>query len=139
MKFSCNINKLRKTKLRFGRGPSGRRGKNCGRGIAGSGSRAGYSLKPTFEGGQFPFVRKIPKRGFTNIFRKTFVKGVNLQHYFDKINQIETYIITKEELLNLGVIKKKDLNYKVYIKFLGDQQLKEKIKNKFQLEGRIIC
>jgi len=59
------INKFKKRK-RVGRGTGSGHGKTCGRGHKGQGSRAGYSVHPTFEGGQMPLVRRIPKRGFHN-------------------------------------------------------------------------
>ena len=53
----------RKKRRRVGRGPGSGHGKTAGRGHKGQGSRAGYSMSPTFEGGQMPLVRRIPKRG----------------------------------------------------------------------------
>lgn len=55
-----------KKRKRIGRGPGSGHGKTCGRGHKGQRSRAGFSMHPTFEGGQMPLVRRIPKRGFTN-------------------------------------------------------------------------
>jgi len=55
-----------KKRKRLGRGPGSGHGKTCGRGSKGQHSRAGYSVHPTFEGGQMPLVRRIPKRGFNN-------------------------------------------------------------------------
>jgi large subunit ribosomal protein L15 len=57
-------------KKRVGRGPGSGWGKTAGRGSKGQNSRAGGGTKPGFEGGQMPLTRRIPKRGFTNIFRK---------------------------------------------------------------------
>jgi large subunit ribosomal protein L15 len=57
-------------KKRVGRGPGSGSGKTASRGHKGQNSRAGGGTKPGFEGGQMPLVRRIPKRGFTNIFRK---------------------------------------------------------------------
>jgi large subunit ribosomal protein L15 len=57
-------------KKRVGRGPASGWGKTAGRGHKGQNSRAGGGTKPGFEGGQMPLTRRIPKRGFTNIFRK---------------------------------------------------------------------
>lgn len=59
-----------KAKKRVGRGPGSGTGKTAGRGHNGQRSRAGFSQRFGFEGGQMPLVRKVPKRGFTNIFRK---------------------------------------------------------------------
>ena len=71
------IKKYKKRK-RVGRGTGSGRGKTCGRGHKGQGSRAGYSVHPTFEGGQMPLVRRIPKRGFHNRWAPT-VAIVNLR------------------------------------------------------------
>jgi large subunit ribosomal protein L15 len=59
----------KKDKKRVGRGPGSGLGKTAGRGHKGQRSRSGYSRRPGFEGGQMPLVRRVPKRGFTNIFR----------------------------------------------------------------------
>ena len=62
----------RRAKKRVGRGPGTGLGKTAGRGHKGQRSRAGFSSRPGFEGGQMPLVRRVPKRGFTNIFRTEF-------------------------------------------------------------------
>jgi large subunit ribosomal protein L15 len=59
----------RKDRKRIGRGPGSGSGKTAGRGHKGAKSRSGYRSKRSFEGGQMPLVRRVPKRGFTNIFR----------------------------------------------------------------------
>ena len=59
----------RRRRKRIGRGPGSGTGKTSGRGHKGQRSRAGFSQRPGFEGGQMPLVRRVPKRGFTNIFR----------------------------------------------------------------------
>ena len=61
-------------KKRVGRGPGSGLGKTAGRGEKGQKSRSGYSGKPGFEGGQMPLYRRLPKRGFTNIFRKRWLE-----------------------------------------------------------------
>ncbi len=61
-----------KKKKRVGRGPGSGNGKTAGRGMNGQRSRSGYSKMAGFEGGQMPLVRRIPKRGFTNIFKKQY-------------------------------------------------------------------
>jgi len=73
----------RKNTKRLGRGPGSGQGKTAGRGHKGQKSIAGYSRKRGFEGGQMPIHRRIPKRGFTNIFRKSY-QEVNLDR-LDKI------------------------------------------------------
>lgn len=66
-----------KNRKRIGRGPGSGTGKTSGKGHKGQKSRSGYSLRPGFEGGQMPLQRRLPKRGFTNIFKKEWVE-VNL-------------------------------------------------------------
>jgi len=62
----------RRKRGRVGRGRSAGQGKTCGRGQKGQKSRAGSSTRPGFEGGQMPLHRRMPKRGFTNIFKKEY-------------------------------------------------------------------
>ena len=62
----------RRPKKRVGRGPGSGTGMTAGRGHDGQKSRSGYSARHGFEGGQMPLVRRVPKRGFVNIFRKEF-------------------------------------------------------------------
>jgi len=62
----------RRTRKRLGRGIGSGRGKTAGRGSKGQNSRSGGGVRPGFEGGQMPIHRRLPKRGFTNIFRKNF-------------------------------------------------------------------
>ncbi len=68
----------RKRRKRLGRGSGSGHGKTCGRGHKGQGSRSGFSMHPTFEGGQMPLVRRVPKRGFNNRWADT-VAVVNLE------------------------------------------------------------
>ena len=63
----------RKDRKRVGRGPGSGNGKTAGRGHKGQLSRSGHTQRRNFEGGQMPLIRRLPKRGFTNIFRKEFV------------------------------------------------------------------
>jgi large subunit ribosomal protein L15 len=72
-----------KRRKRLGRGTGSGHGKTCGRGSKGQRSRAGYSVHPTFEGGQMPLVRRIPKRGFHNRWAPT-VAIVNLRDLEDR-------------------------------------------------------
>ncbi len=62
----------KKNRKRVGRGPGSGLGKTAGRGHKGQKSRSGYSRRPGFEGGQMPLIRRVPKRGFTNIFRTAY-------------------------------------------------------------------
>ncbi len=92
----------RKNKKRVGRGPGSGRGKTATRGHKGARSRTGYSAKPGFEGGQMPLHRRLPKRGFCNIFKKEYVI-ISL----DDLSKFESgAIVDNEALLNAGLIKK---------------------------------
>ncbi len=91
----------RKKRKRIGRGPGSGHGKTSCRGHKGQKSRSGGGVKPGFEGGQMPLQRRLPKRGFTNIFQKKFAI-VNIA----TLNNLEETTITPEYLLKEGVIKK---------------------------------
>ena len=91
----------RRKPKRIGRGPGSGWGKTAGRGEKGQKSRTGYRSKRGFEGGQMPLVRRVPKRGFTNIFRKEYAV-VNLA----RLNAIEGDEFTPESLLERRVIRK---------------------------------
>jgi large subunit ribosomal protein L15 len=90
-------------KKRVGRGPGSGLGKTAGRGNKGQKSRSGYSGKVGFEGGQMPLQRRLPKRGFTNIFRKQWIEVTlaTLEDRFDAGDEI-----TPETMHNRGVIAK---------------------------------
>jgi len=92
----------KKRRKRVGRGPGSGHGKTAGRGHKGQNSRSGGGVRPGFEGGQMPLQRRIPKRGFTNIFKKRFalvnVKDLNR---FDA-NSVVDPAVLKEK----GIIKK---------------------------------
>lgn len=88
-------------KKRVGRGPGSGTGKTAARGHKGQNSRAGGGTRPGFEGGQMPLVRRIPKRGFTNIFRQTWTI-VNLRDL--KRFPAET-VVDKEALKEAGLVK----------------------------------
>ena len=91
-----------KDKKRVGRGAGSGHGKTACRGEKGQKSRAGGAKRPGFEGGQMPLYRRIPKRGFTNIFRKEFAL-VNLRE-LGKIEGVDT--IGPEVLFDEGLVKK---------------------------------
>jgi len=88
---------------RVGRGPGSGLGKTSGRGEKGQKSRSGYSMKIGFEGGQMPLHRRLPKRGFTNIFKKKWleVSLEALEKHFSADDEI-----TPEVLHKRGIIKK---------------------------------
>ena len=89
-------------------------GKTSTRGHKGQGSRSGSRLLRGFEGGQMPLHRRLPKRGFTNIFRTEYAV-INL----DRLVEVGETVITQEVLVKKGLVGKNDL-----IKILGDGELK---------------
>ena len=90
-------------KKRVGRGPGSGLGKTAGRGNKGQKSRSGYSGKVGFEGGQMPLQRRLPKRGFTNIFKKQWIE-VTLATLENSFEAGDT--ITPETMHERGVIAK---------------------------------
>ena len=104
---------------RVGRGPGSGHGKTAGRGEKGQKSRSGYSSKLGFEGGQMPLHRRLPKRGFTNIFKK--------EHAIVNVSDLERFdngaTIDESTLRKAGLIKG------AYdgIKILGDGKLTKKL------------
>src|SRR5579872_3127772 len=105
-----------KRSKRVGQGMGSGHGKTATRGYKGQRSRSGMSIRPGFEGGQMPLHRRLPKRGFTNIFRKTYAV-VNLRDLEDfKADQK----ITPEFLVESGLVKKLQDGLKI----LGDGELK---------------
>lgn len=90
-------------KKRVGRGPGSGLGKTAGKGHKGQKSRSGYSSKIGFEGGQMPLQRRLPKRGFTNIFKKKWLE-VSLEKLEESFNAGDE--ITPEVLHERGLIKK---------------------------------
>jgi len=98
----------RKDRKRVGRGPGSGLGKTSGRGSKGQLSGSGYSRKRDFEGGQMPLVRRIPKRGFTNIFRIEYTV-VNL----DSLARIGKKEIELKDLVASGLIKRETERVKV--------------------------
>ncbi len=101
-------------KKRVGRGMGSGIGKTSGRGHKGQGSRSGSSLMRGFEGGQMPLHRRLPKRGFTNIFRVEYTV-LNL----DRIAELGEKELTLEKLTELGFTKRKG----GLIKVLGNGEL----------------
>ncbi len=104
---------------RVGRGPGSGHGKTAGRGENGQKSRSGFSRMIGFEGGQMPLHRRVPKRGFTNIFKKEYVV-VNL----GDLEQFDAGTTVDEAALrDAGLVKGKDCR----IKILGDGELTKKL------------
>lgn len=92
----------RRPRKRVGRGPGSGTGKTAGRGHKGQRSRSGFSMRPGFEGGQMSLARRLPKRGFHNIFRKEY-RTVNV----DRLNDFEAgTLVTPELLAANGLLKK---------------------------------
>lgn len=109
----------RKSKKRIGRGQGSGYGGTSGKGHKGQLSRAGYSRKFGFEGGQMPLQRRVPKFGFTNIFRKEY-QIVNVEQ-LDKYADGDT--VKKETLLESGMINKKSMD----VKILGRGEISKKL------------
>jgi large subunit ribosomal protein L15 len=106
----------RRTPKRVGRGPGSGLGKTSGRGEKGQKSRSGYSAKRGFEGGQMPLHRRIPKRGFHNLFR-TVYRVVNIE----RLNVFQPGSeVTPETLQEAGLLPKGRTSVKV----LGNGELK---------------
>lgn len=89
-----------KNRKRLGRGRGSGTGKTAGRGHKGQKSRSGYSSRIGFEGGQMPLIRRVPKRGFTNIFRKEFAV-VNVRD----LSTLEGEV-TPEGLAAMGLVRR---------------------------------
>tara|TARA_Y200000002_G_scaffold9286_1_gene7683 strand:- start:306 stop:758 length:453 start_codon:yes stop_codon:yes gene_type:complete len=117
-------NKINKSKMRVGRGIGSGKGKTSGRGVKGQKSRSGVAIK-SFEGGQMPLYRRLPKRGFNPIIREkiAILNLEKIQSYIDKKN------INPNEILNTDILKKLKLINKnsKKLKILGTGELKDKI------------
>jgi large subunit ribosomal protein L15 len=113
-----------KDKKRVGRGPGSGLGKTSGRGHKGQKSRSGYSGRPGFEGGQMPLQRRLPKRGFTNIFKKVWIE-VQLAELAERFDEGEQ--ITPELLAERGVIRKSHLARFEGVVILGGGELTRKL------------
>jgi len=110
----------RKNTKRVGRGPGSGRGKTCGRGTKGQKSRSGVSIPPWFEGGQMPLQRRVPKRGFTNLFGKRYAI-VNVGQREERFEA--GAVIDADALREAGLIKR------LYdgVKLLGDGEIKKSL------------
>jgi len=93
----------RKSRKRVGRGPGSGCGKTAGRGSKGQKSRSGGNTRPGFEGGQMPLQRRLPKRGFTNIFKKQYaIVNVRDLRRFEK-----DAVVDETALVGAGLVKGK--------------------------------
>ncbi|WP_461205185.1 50S ribosomal protein L15 [Clostridium sp. DL1XJH146] len=109
----------RKAKKRVGRGTGSGLGKTAGKGQDGQNSRSGGGVRPGFEGGQMPLYRRLPKRGFTNIFAKQFVEvNVNRLNIFEDGTEV-----TPQLLKETGVVSK----LKDGVKILGNGEIERKL------------
>ena len=109
----------RHAKKRVGRGPGSGHGKTSGRGEKGQKSRSGFSRSIGFEGGQMPLHRRLPKRGFTNIFKKDYaVVNVSDLERFDNGATID-----EAALRGAGLVKGQHDG----VKILGDGELSKKL------------
>ena len=124
------LNTLVKTnfsKIRVGRGIGSGKGKTSGRGVKGQKSRSGVAIK-SFEGGQMPLYRRLPKRGFKPITKKN-IAIIN-------ISDIESFIKNKkikaQDEINIQILTEKKLINKKYnkLKILGNGEIKDKLKIK---------
>tara|TARA_Y100001970_G_scaffold257794_1_gene337028 strand:+ start:179 stop:631 length:453 start_codon:yes stop_codon:yes gene_type:complete len=119
-----NKEKINKTKKRVGRGIGSGRGKTSGRGVKGQKSRSGVAIK-SFEGGQMPLYRRLPKRGFNPISKK-HIATLNLekiQSHIDKKNINPNEVLNSEVLKKLKIINKNSNKLKI----LGTGEVKDKI------------
>ena len=116
--------KINKSKIRVGRGIGSGKGKTSGRGVKGQKSRSGVAIK-SFEGGQMPLYRRLPKRGFNPIGKKNIaiLNLSKLQNFFEQKK------ITLEENLDLKLLQNKKIVSKKYekLKILGSGEIKNKV------------
>ena len=119
-----NREKINKSKIRVGSGIGSGKGKTSGRGVKGQKSRSGVAIK-SFEGGQMPLYRRLPKRGFNPISKDgvTILNLEKIQSYIDKKS------INPDEILNSDLLKKLKLINKnsKKLKILGSGEVKSKI------------
>ena len=108
----------RKNRKRVGRGIGSGTGKTSGKGQKGQNSRSGGGVRPWFEGGQMPLHRRLPKRGFTNIFKKNY-ELVNVERL---VKCVGIDPVTPEVMKEKGLIKKTGA-----VKILGNGELKESL------------
>jgi large subunit ribosomal protein L15 len=110
-----------KKEKRIGRGQGSGRGGTSTKGHKGGQSRAGYSRKIGFEGGQMPLQRRVPKYGFTNINRREY-KPINISTLQTLAETRNIQVINVQTLADAGLVSKKDL-----VKILGNGKLKSKL------------
>ena len=118
------LKKLKEKKIRVGRGIGSGKGKTSGRGVKGQKSRSGVAIK-SFEGGQMPLYRRLPKRGF-NVIHK---KEIGLLNLSDIQAFIQSKKINPSDKIDLELLKKLNIVKKKYkkLKVLGNGDVKEKL------------
>lgn len=116
-----NVPGAKHSKKRVGRGPGSGWGKTAGKGHKGQNSRSGGGVPASFEGGQMPLIRRLPKRGFKNRFKKEY-NIVNLSVLEEKYSDGE--IVSVESLIEKKIIKK-ELDG---VKILGNGEISKKLK-----------
>ena len=119
-----NREKINKLKIRVGRGIGSGKGKTCGRGVKGQKSRSGVAIK-SFEGGQMPLYRRLPKRGFKSIKKNHNTALINLSKIQKIIHKQKNVVNNKINLSNLKKLKFIKNKY-TKLKLLGDGEVKEK-------------
>ena len=116
--------KTNKSKMRVGRGIGSGKGKTSGRGVKGQKSRSGVAIK-SFEGGQMPLYRRLPKRGFNSISTEkiAILNLENIQSHIDKKTINTGELINSEILKKLKIINKNSTKLKI----LGTGEIKDKV------------
>ena len=119
-----NREKINKSKIRVGRGIGSGKGKTSGRGVKGQKSRSGVAIK-SFEGGQMPLYRRLPKRGFNSISieRIAVLNLEKIQSYIDKKTIKVSELLNAELLKKLKIINKNSTKLKI----LGTGEIKDKV------------
>lgn len=116
LKFPPGANKRIK---RVGRGTGSGHGKTSTRGHKGQKARSGSGIRPGFEGGQMPLQRRIPKRGFNNIFKKEYaIVNIRDLNVFDDGTEVTPFVLWEEGIIN---------SIKDGVKILGDGELEKKL------------
>ncbi len=118
-----NLTPLVKKRKRIGRG--GSRGGTSGKGHKGQKARSGGGIRPGFEGGQMPLHRRLPKHGFTNARFKKIVEIINIKRLNEIFNEGD--VVSKEILIEKGIIKGKRSKRKFVLKVLGNGLLTKKL------------
>ena len=120
--------KINTKKIRVGRGIGSGKGKTSGRGVKGQKSRSGVAIK-SFEGGQMPLYRRLPKRGFKSLSKLNKKKFVAILNLKDIENFLKNKKINSKEEINIKYLKDKNIvkNKFVKLKVLGTGELKEKL------------